>query len=46
MIFIELLIKLVHLYKDQNEITRNHRWKNTDLRDRIAFHEGGVRADP
>lgn len=46
MCFIKLLIKLVHLYEDQNETTKKRRWKNTDLRDRIVFHGGGVRADP
>lgn len=44
--FIKLLIKLVHLYEDQNETIRKHRWENTVHCDRIAFHRGGVRADP
>ena len=44
--FIKLLVKLVRLWKDQNETPSNYRWKNTDLPNRTAFHKGGVIADP
>ena len=43
--FIKLLVKLLHLCKDQNETTSDHRWKKTDFPNRVAFHQGGVVAD-
>lgn len=39
---IKPLVKHLYLYHDQNETTRNYRWKKTDPSDRIAFREGGV----